>query len=173
MDGFDEDERAGESDDCGEAVLFFLLAQGDALEAFELSKAVLDPGTALVERLREEGWPVLRLRFEGDGGRDAPRPGQRPVRLGVIALVGKSGAGRDIRPQIQQQLEKRAVPDLAAGQVEGERVAIEVALEVDPGGEAAARAAEGLALLPLLRRQRKHGRGPRWNRTSAPGARCG
>lgn len=148
MDGFDEDEGEGESDDCGEALLCLLAAQGDALEALELSEALLDAGTALVERLREEGRPVLGVRFEGDGGRDAPRPGQRPVRLGVIALVGESGARRDVRPQIQQQLEQRAVPDLAAGQVEGERVAVEVALEVDLGGEAAAGAAKGLALLP-------------------------
>lgn len=148
VDGFDEDEGEGEGDDCGKALLCLLAAQGHPLEALELSEALLDAGAAFVELLREEGWPVLGVGFERDGGRDAPRPGQRPVGLGVIALVGKSGAWRDIRPQIQQQLEQRAVPDLAAGQVEGERVAVEVALEVDLGGEAAAGAAKGLALLP-------------------------
>ena len=38
--------------------------------------------------------------------------------------------------------------DLAAGQVEVERVAVEIGLEVDFGREAAARAAERLAMLP-------------------------
>jgi len=148
VDGFDEDEGESESDDGGEAALGLLAAQGDPLEALELAEALLDAGTALVKRFREEGGPVLGVRFERDGRRDAPRPGERPVGLGVITFVGESGAWRHIRPQIQQQLEQRAVADLAAGQVEGERLALEVALEVDLGGEAAARSAEGLALLP-------------------------
>jgi hypothetical protein len=41
-----------------------------------------------------------------------------------------------------------AVAGLAAGQVDVEWAAIEIGLEVDLGREAAARAAEGLALLP-------------------------
>ena len=148
MDGFDEDEGEGESDDGGEAALCLFAAQRHPLETLELSEALLDPGTALVERLREEGRAVLGVGFERDGRCDAAGSGKRPVGLGVIALVGERGARRDIRPQIQQQLEQWAVAGLAAGQVEGERMAIKVALEVDLGGEAAARAAEGLALLP-------------------------
>lgn len=73
MDGFDKDEGEGESDDCGEALLCLLAAQGDALEALELSEALFDPGTALVERLREEGRPVLGVRFERDGPGAMPR----------------------------------------------------------------------------------------------------
>ena len=41
-----------------------------------------------------------------------------------------------------------AVADLATGQVEVERVALEIGLEVDFGRETAARAAECLAMLP-------------------------
>ncbi|MGK9051530.1 hypothetical protein [Neorhizobium petrolearium] len=41
----------------------------------------------------------------------------------------------------------RCVAFFAAGQVEGDRMAVEVGLQVDFGGEAAARAAEPLAVL--------------------------
>ena len=144
----DEDEAAGESDDGGEAAFGLLAAQGDALEALELSEALLDAGAPPVKRLREEGWALLRVGFERDGGRDAARPGAGPDGLGVIAIVGERRARRDIGTQIQQQLEERTVAGFPAGQVEGDRQAVEVALEVDLGGEAAARTAEGLAVLP-------------------------
>ncbi|MET3354329.1 UNVERIFIED_ORG: hypothetical protein ABID33_002240 [Xanthobacter viscosus] len=148
MDGFDEDEAQGEGDDGGEAAFGLLAAQGDALEPLQFSKALLDAGTAPVKRLREEGRPVPRVGFERDGGRDAAGACDGPVGLGVIALVGDSRARRDVGTQIQQQLEDRAVAGLTTGQVEGDRPTVEVALEVDLGGEAAARAAEGLTLLP-------------------------
>ena len=48
MKGFDEDEVQGESDDCGEAALGFLAAQGEALEALEFSEVWLDAGAAPV-----------------------------------------------------------------------------------------------------------------------------
>ena len=148
MDGFDEDEAQGECDDGSEGSFGFLAAQGDALEALELSEALLDAGAAPVERLREEGRWVLCIGFERDGRCDAAGSGERPVGLGVIALVGEHRARVHVRPKIQQQFEQRAVAGLAAGQVEGDRLAVEVALEVDLGGEATARAAEGLPLLP-------------------------
>ena len=148
VDGFDEDEAQGEGDDGSEAAFGLLAAQGDALESLQFSEALLDAGTAPVKRLREEGRPVLRVGFERDSRRDAAGACDGPVGLGVIALVGEGRARRDVGAQIQQQLEDRAVAGLTTGQVEGDRLAVEIALEVDLGGEAAARAAEGLTLLP-------------------------
>ncbi|MFG1294067.1 hypothetical protein V5F45_21255 [Xanthobacter sp. V1C-2] len=103
---------------------------------------------APVQRLREEGLPVLRVGFEHDGRRDALGPCDGALGLGIIALVGDSRARRDVGTQIQPQLEDPAVAGLTTGRVEGDRPTLEVGLEVDLGGEAAAGAAEGLALLP-------------------------
>jgi hypothetical protein len=50
----------------------------------------------------------------------------------------------------QRRLELGAVAGLATGQMEVERVAVEVGLEVDFGLEPTARSAERLALLPLF-----------------------
>ena len=54
----------------------------------------------------------------------------------------------DVRADVERRLELRAVAGFAAGQVEVERMAVEIGLEVDFGREAATRAAEGLMLLP-------------------------
>ena len=51
-------------------------------------------------------------------------------------------------PDVERCLELGAVAGFTAGQMEVERVAVEIGLEVDFGREAAARAAERLALLP-------------------------
>jgi hypothetical protein len=71
----------------------------------------------------------------------------RPVGLAIIALVRYRDARADVRPDVERCLELGAVADFTAGQMEVERVAIEISLEVDFGREAA-RAAERLALLP-------------------------
>lgn len=148
VDGFDEDEAQGEGDDSSEGAFGFFAAERYPFEALELSETLLDAGAAPIERLREEGRWVLRIGFERNGGCDAAGSGERPVGLGVIALVGEHRARFHIGTEIQQQFEQRAVAGLAAGQVEGDRLAVEVALEVYFGGEAAARATEGVAFLP-------------------------
>jgi hypothetical protein len=56
----------------------------------------------------------------------------------------------DHRLDVEQGFELAAVACLAAGQVEGERLPVEIALQMDLGGEAAARSAERLARLPPL-----------------------
>ena len=57
MDGFDQDEGAGEGDE-GSVVLRGLLAsQCDAFEALELADGLLDAGSAFVEHFGEEGGP--------------------------------------------------------------------------------------------------------------------
>ena len=54
----------------------------------------------------------------------------------------------DVRADVERCLELRAVAGFATGQVEVERMAVEIGLEVNFGREAATRAAEGLMLLP-------------------------
>jgi len=75
-------------------------------------------------------------------------PRRGAVGLGIIALVAEHRARGDVRPYIKQDLEIAAVAGLAAGQVEVERQAVEIELQMDFGGKSAARAAERLALLP-------------------------
>jgi len=73
---------------------------------------------------------------------------RRSIGLAVIPLVRDRDARADIRPDVKRCLELCAVAGLTAGQVEVERVAVEIGLEVDFGREAATRAAERLAFLP-------------------------
>ena len=59
VDGFDQDEGASESDECAIAVLGFVAAHGNSLEALQLADRLLDPGAGLVEQSWEETGPVL------------------------------------------------------------------------------------------------------------------
>ena len=148
MDGFDQDKGAGKRDEGGEVLRGLLAAQGDAFEALELADAVLDPGALAVEEFGEEfglGGGILTVR---DDRADAAPARRRAVALGVISLVGEHGAGRDIRPDVEQDLEMAAVAGFAASQLEGQRQAFEIGLQVDFGGKSTARAAEGLTVLP-------------------------
>jgi hypothetical protein len=70
--------------------------------------------------------------------------------LAVISLVRDRDARANVGADVERRLELCAVAGLAAGQMEIERVAVEVGFKVDFGREAAARAAERLALLPPL-----------------------
>ena len=79
---------------------------------------------------------------------DPARKCRRPIGLAVISLVRHRDARADVRADIERRLELCAVACLPAGQVEVERVAVEISLEVDFGRETAARAAERLAMLP-------------------------
>ena len=72
------------------------------------------------------------------------------IRVAVIPLVGHRDARANVWTNVERRLELRAVAGLARGQVEVERTAVEIGLEVDFGREAAARAAEGLIPLPPL-----------------------
>ncbi len=83
-----------------------------------------------------------------DNRRDAARPCCRPVGLAVIALVGDCDTRAGVGADVERGLELCAVAGFAAGQVEIERIAVEIGLEMDFGREATARAAERLALLP-------------------------
>jgi len=148
VDGFDKDWAACEGDEGCVVLGGLLAAQGDALEALELSNRLLDPGAAFVEDLWEEAGPVLDVRAVWDGGADASLSGGLPVCFGVVAFVGECGPRPNVGADVEERLELVAVAGLAAGQVEVERIAPEVCLEVDLGRESATRAAEGLAVLP-------------------------
>ncbi len=84
----------------------------------------------------------------GDDRADAALAGRLAVRLGIIPLVADNRPGRDVRADVEQEREIAAVAGLAAGQMKGQRQAVEIALQVDFAGKPAARAAECLALLP-------------------------
>ena len=75
---------------------------------------------SLVEGLGEEGRLVLFVGLVGDHRRDAAGSGGHSVGLAGIALVGDGGAGRDVRSDVEQDLEMTPVRGLAAGQVEGD-----------------------------------------------------
>ena len=79
---------------------------------------------------------------------DAAREGRRSIDPAVISLIRHRNARADVRADVERCLELSTVADLAAGQVEVERVAVEIGLEVDFCRETAARAAERLAMLP-------------------------
>jgi len=68
----------------------------------------------------------------------------------VIALVGDDGARRDVGTDVEQRFEMAAVALFTAGQIEADRRAVEVGLEMDFCREPAARTAERLAFLPPL-----------------------
>ena len=70
------------------------------------------------------------------------------IRVAVISLVGHRDARSNVRADVERCLELRAVAGFATSQVELERMAVEIGLEVDFGRKAATRAAEGLMLLP-------------------------
>ena len=148
VDGFGEDEHEAESDEGSVVPGGFLATESNALEALELSDALLDAGASAVERFRKESGSVLGIRLGGNDGADAAGSGGLAVGLAVVALVADNGARRDVRPEVEQDREVPAVARLPGGQVEGDRQAAEVGLEVDLGREAAARAAESLAVLP-------------------------
>ncbi len=79
---------------------------------------------------------------------DATFAGSLPIGFAGIALVADRGARVDIGAKPEQDREVRRITLLACCQVEGNHVAVEVGLQMDLGGEAAARAAECLTLLP-------------------------
>ena len=148
MDGFDQDEGGGESDERAEVCGGFLATQGDAFEAFELPDGLFDACPPPVERFCEAYWPVFGVLSVGNDGQGASFPGELTVSGAVIALVGDDGAGPDVRSEVHQGLEMRTVGSLAAGQVERNRQTVEIRLQVDFRAETAPRAPERLILLP-------------------------
>ena len=148
VDGFNQDKGAGERDEGGEVLCGLLAAQGDTLETLEFAVALLDAGASGVEELGKEGGLAFGVVPVGDDGADAAAARRLAVGPGVVALVAEHGAGRDVRADVEQELEIAAVAGFAPGQMKGQRQPVEIGLQVDFGGKPAARAAERLALLP-------------------------
>ena len=109
---------------------------------------MLDAGTASVDGLGKETGLVLLVGLARDDRDDTALACGIAIGPAGIALVADRCTWIDIGTKPKQDREMRCVALLAAGQVEGDRKAVEVGLQVDFGGEAAARAAERLTLLP-------------------------
>ena len=123
-------------------------AERDAFEALEASDALLDAGAGLVEGACEEGWLVLFVGLVGNDGSDAARSRGVPIGLAGVAFVADDSARANVGSDVEQGFEVTPVGSFAAGQIEGDDVAGGVRSCVDFRGEAAARAAERLPVLP-------------------------
>src|SRR4051812_21371138 len=83
VDGFENDQAKCECDERPEVPVGLLAAERDALETLELPHELLDAGARPVERLREEGRPLLGRGLHGDDRADAPLAGRSPVGLEI------------------------------------------------------------------------------------------
>src|SRR5690606_22792883 len=91
---------------------------------------------------------VLRIVTIRDDGADATVPRSLSIACSIIAFVGDGCARHHIGSDVEQHVEMAVVAGLAARQVERDRIAFVVGLEVDLGREAATRSAERLGFLP-------------------------
>ena len=74
--------------------------------------------------------------------------GSCPVGAAGIALVANRSPRRDIRSKLKQDGKMRCIRLLATGQIESDRKAFKVGLQVDFRGETAARVSQRLTVLP-------------------------
>jgi hypothetical protein len=150
VDGFDQNEAAGERDERGVVLGSFFAPERNALEPLELADGLLDPSAALIESLGEEGRAIFGIGAARDDRADVPLPRGLTVRGCVVPLVGQRRPGRDVRTNIKQDFKLLAVAGFAPSQMDGKGQAVKVGLKVDLGREPAARATECLAMLPPL-----------------------
>ena len=148
MDELDQDEADCESDEGHEVGLGLFASQGDAFEPLELADGLLDTGASAIEGAREVLGRVGSVGLGRELGgsendavhrfpdqRDSPAgAGGGAVGAAVVALVGDHGARHGVWTEVQEGLEHRRVGFLAAGDLEGDRVAVETSLQVDFGG---------------------------------------
>ena len=132
---------------------------GWQLAAAEYDATFAQTSTPFVEALLDAGAPLLEDRGKEfglcrgifsvrDGGAHAAAARRLAVGLGVVSLVAEHRPGRDVGADVEQDREVAAVAGLPAGEMEGQRQAVEVGLQVDFGGKPAARATESLPVLP-------------------------
>ena len=138
MDGFNQHQTARKTDDGRVADIGLLAPHGDAFEPLELADCLFDARPQFIEALREKTSSLLGVFAAWDNRCDATRTGRRPVGLAVIPLVRHRDARADVGADVQRCLELGAVAGLATCQVEVERIAVEIGLEVDFGRETAA-----------------------------------
>ena len=133
VDGFDQDEAEGERDEGTVIARSLLATKGDALEALEFADGLLDARPRFVEDFREESWSVGCSRAMRNDRTNAALAGAVAIGFGVVTFVGDGGARQNIGSDVEQEFEVAAVAGFAPGQMEGERQAVEVDLEVDFG----------------------------------------
>jgi hypothetical protein len=150
VDGFDQDEAAGERDERGVVLGSFFAPECNALETLELAYGLLDPSAALIEGLGEERRAIFGVGAARDDRANVPLPRGLTVWLCVVPLVGQHRPGRDVRADIEQGFKLPAVAGFAPSQMDGKGQAVKVGLEVELGRKPAARATECLAMLPPL-----------------------
>ena len=138
VDGFDQEEDTSESDESGIVSLCFLTSHGHAFETLDLADQLLDPGAQLVEPLGEEFRSVLGCASMRNDRDDPSAAGSLAVGCGIVSLVGDGGPRRHVRANVEERFELAAIAGLVAGKMKVERQAVEVALDVDLGAEAAA-----------------------------------
>ena len=138
VDGFDKYNGAGEARECGKGRRGLVAAKGNALEALQFSHCLLNARPQLVEHLGEEAPALLRVRLARDDRRDSACQGCRSVGAAVISLISDRHPRRDVRTEVKGSFELCGVANLAAGQVEIERIAVDIGLEMDFRREAAA-----------------------------------
>jgi hypothetical protein len=148
VNGFNQHQAARKTDNGWVTDVGLVAAHGHAFEPLELANGLFDACPEFVKALWKESSPLLGVFATGDYRRDATCVRRSAVRVAVISFVRHRDARADVWPDVERRLELGAVTDLTAGEVEVERVAVEIGLEVDLGREAAAWAAECLVLLP-------------------------
>ena len=131
VDGFDQDEGTDEGNERTVVSGCLFTAQGNALEAFDFAHRLLDARASPVEQFGEETGFIFCSRSVGNGGAYATLARSVAVGFGVVSFIGERGARRDVRTDVEQSLELRAVAGLPAGQEERDRQAVEIGLEMD------------------------------------------
>ena len=89
MDGFDQDEAAGERNERGVVLGSFFAPERNALEPLELANRLLDPSAALIEDLGEEGRAIFGIGAARDDRANVPLPRGLTVRRCILPLVGQ------------------------------------------------------------------------------------
>jgi hypothetical protein len=133
VDGFDQDETAGERDQRGVVLGSFFAPESDALEPLELAHGLLDPSAALIEGLGEEGRAIFGISAARDNRANVPLPRGLTVCLCVVPLVGQRRPGRDVWADVEQDFKLPAVAGFAPSQMDGKGQAVKVGLEVNLG----------------------------------------
>ena len=140
-------------DDGSEARVGLVVARGDATELFEPLEQILDemPPLVHVGIVRDGHLAVLLGR---DDGERAPLVEFGAQGIVVERLVANERRELDV---CDQRLDADAVVTLAWKKNEADQIAQRICERHDLGGQAAARAADGLIESPLLRRLRAGG----------------
>ena len=122
-----------------------VVSGGDAAEVLEPAEAAFDDVTPLVDAL-VEGMDDDTVGLVGDDRGCASFDDVGPQFVTVVAFVGDEGArGRRLRQHVRRGGD---VGRLAGGKMKNDRPAAPIAQAMDFGRASAARAADGLILLP-------------------------